>query len=185
MKGLIFSTLLLLPFNPSKASISKDIHNLCINAVDYLGCIEAMSGIKNDKNESISETYERLRKLSSRTGVGLNKVQFSNLWGDNAYYLEEEIEKSSGKTKVILQDTYDKYRDIQEFWNCIFKTQFASSMPEYCLSYEFQTRNPEIISFLTDYVGRSSEVTYIVNQLMTKASIQVEILGQHLKALNN
>ena len=43
----------------------------------------------------------------------------------------------------------------------------------------------EIISFLADYVGRSSEVTYIVNQLMTKASIQVDILGQHLKTLNN
>ena len=185
MKGLIFLPLLILPFNPTKASVRKDIHNLCISAVDYLGCVEAMSGTTNDNFESLSETYERLRKLSSRTGVGLNKEQFSNLWGENAFYLEEEIKKRSGKTKLILQDTYDKYKDIQEFWNCIFKTQYASLMTGYCLSYEFQVRNPEIISFLADYVGRSSEVTYIVNQLMTKASVQVETLGQHLKTLNN
>jgi len=70
----------------------------------------------------------------------------------------------------------------QTFYNSVFNYLIIILLIVTVLAEIFMK---EIISFLADYVGRSSEVTYIVNQLMTKASVQVETLGQHLKTLNN
>ena len=168
---------------PVQAEVDPKIHKDCIEAVDYLGCVKAMTGEGGSggiNSDSLLSTYEALRKLSSRTGVGINKQRFSDMWGDTAFLLEDEISKNGGKTRKLLQDTFDSYQDIQHFWNCIFDTTYASLMPRYCLSIEFQQRNPNITKQLIDYIGQSTEVTYLVKPLMTKASLNVKLLGFHI-----
>tara|TARA_B100001250_G_C19029958_1_gene456958 strand:+ start:137 stop:346 length:210 start_codon:yes stop_codon:yes gene_type:complete len=62
MKRLLL-TLIVAFALPVQANVDPKIHNDCIEAVDYLGCVKAMTGEAGGiSSDSLSSTYEALRK---------------------------------------------------------------------------------------------------------------------------
>ncbi len=107
MKSFIFLALFLLPVSSVDAQIDSKIHNICLDAKDYAGCIKV-----NSKKER--STFDRLFKKEKTIFDGLSKKE-KNFLEEYIINYEYGVSSNNGNWEEIGKPT--KWESFRNFIN--------------------------------------------------------------------
>ena len=153
MKSFIFLALFLLPVSSVDAQIDSKIHNICLDAKDYAGCIK----VNNKKERS---TFDKFFKKEKTIFDGLSKKEKNFLEEYIINYEYGGVSSNNGNWEEISKPT--KWESYRNFVNTksikrVGKlVSFKSCFFDKTLPVDKQICDKKIIGLIDNKIGGNS-----------------------------